>query len=164
MQEPPENLNSERQSQSWSVQRIIVMVASLLGGIIAIAFVVGLLLSLSSPLEATALRIQYLRNIAVIVLALEGILIIGSIAILIMQITRLINLLKKEVRPVLANAQSAVDSAKGAVEFVGDSVAQPIIQTGAFLAGAKVLIRDVGGIRRAIEPQPDTSENDHEEA
>lgn len=106
---------------------------------------------LSSPLEATALRLVYLRNIALITMALEGVLIVGSLALLVVQVTRLINLLTREVRPVLANARNVVDSAKGTVEFVGDRVAQPVVQASGFLAGARVVIRDVAGIRHAIE-------------
>ncbi len=154
MQETPESTADASVSDSsskWGVQRIVLVSAGGLGGIIILIFVIGLLLILASPLEATALRLLYLRNIAIIALVLEGLLIIGSLAVLIVQITRLINLLKREVRPVIGNVQGMVSSAKGTVEFVGDTVAQPIVQTGGLLAGIRVIVREVGGIRRAVE-------------
>jgi len=134
----------------WTIQRIVFLSAGILGAVIAIIFGVGILLAFSGELEITALRIQYIRNIFMVVIGLEGILIIGSIAILIVQITRLINMLKRDVKPVLATAQETVNTAKGTVEFVGDNTVRPIIRTSAFLSGVGVIIRDVGGIRRAI--------------
>ncbi len=134
----------------WTVQRIVFLSAGILGAVIVIIFGVGLLLAFSGELEITALRIQYFRNIFMVVIGLEGILIIGSIAVLIVQIARLVNMLKRDVKPVLTTAQETVNTAKGTVEFVGDNTVRPIIRTSAFLSGMGVVIRDVGGIRRAI--------------
>jgi len=134
----------------WTVQRIVFLSAGILGAVIAIIFGVGLLLAFSGELEITALRIQYFRNIFMVIIGLEGILIIGSIAVLIVQIARLVNMLKRDVKPVLTTAQETVNTAKGTVEFVGDNTVRPIIRTSAFLSGMGVVIRDVGGIRRAI--------------
>lgn len=142
---------SEAEAKSkWTVQRIVFISAGGLGGVIAIIFVVGLLLAFTSELEITALRIEYFRNLFMIVLGLEGILIIGSIAVLIVQIARLVNMLKRDVQPVLTTAQETVNTAKGTVEFVGDNTVRPIIKASAFMSGVGVVIRDVGGIRRAI--------------
>ena len=139
----------------WTIQRIVFLSAGILGAVIAIIFVVGILLAFSGELEITALRIQYIRNIFMVVIGLEGILIIGSIAVLIVQITRLINMLKRDVKPVLTTAQETVNTAKGTVEFVGDNTVRPIIRTSAFLSGVGVVLRDVGGIRRAIRKTKD---------
>ena len=134
----------------WTIQRIVFLSAGIIGAVIAIIFVVGLLLAFSGELEITALRIQYIRNIFMVVIGIEGILIIGSIAVLIVQITRLVNMVKLDVKPVLTTAQETVNTAKGTVEFVGDNTVRPIIRTSAFLSGLSVVIRDVGGIRHAI--------------
>lgn len=134
----------------WTTQRIVFVSAGVLGTIIVVIFGVGLLLAFSGELEVTALRIQYIRNIFMVVLGLEGILIIGSIAVLTVQITRLVNMVKRDVKPVLTRAQETVNTAKGTVEFVGDNIVRPVIRTSAFLSGLRVVIRDMGGIRRAI--------------
>lgn len=134
----------------WTIQRIVFLSAGILGGVIAIIFGVGLLLAFSGELEITALRIEYIRNIFIVVIGLEGILIIGSISVLIVQVTRLVNMLKRDIKPMLTTAQETVNTAKGTVEFVGDNTVRPIIRTSAFLTGVGVVIRDVGGIRRAI--------------
>jgi hypothetical protein len=149
--EPTAQTPAETETKSkWTVQRIVFIGAGGLGGVIAIIFVVGLLLAFTSELEITALRIEYFRNLFMIVLGIEGILIIGSVAVLIVQIARLVNMLKRDVQPVLTTAQKTVNTAKGTVEFVGDNTVRPIIKASAFMSGIGVVIRDVGGIRRAI--------------
>ena len=145
-QTPPAEVKSK-----WTIQRIVFLSSGALGAVIAIIFVVGLLLAFSGELEITALRVEYIRNLFMIVIGLEGILIIGSIAVLIVQITRLVNMLKRDVQPVLTTAQETVNTAKGTVEFVGDNTVQPIIRASAFMSGVGVVLRDVGGIRRAIK-------------
>jgi hypothetical protein len=145
-------------THKWSIQRVVVIIAAMLTSTIVIIFVIGLLLTFSSPLEATALRLVYVRNIAIIVLFLEGLLVVGSLAVLIVQITRLINLVKKETKLLIGNAQDVVDSAKGTVEFVGDNVAQPVVQAGGIVAGARIIIRDIGGIRQALGKREESSE------
>ena len=147
---PPADSTKVKPESKWTAQRIVFLSAGVLGAIIALIFGIGLLLAFSGELEITALRIQYIRNIFMIVLSFEGILIIGAIAVLIVQITRLVNMLKRDVKPVLTTAQETVNTAKGTVEFVGDNTVRPIIRASAFMSGLGVVIRDMGGIRRAI--------------
>ncbi|MBZ0288160.1 MAG: hypothetical protein K8I30_11145 [Anaerolineae bacterium] len=146
---PVSEAGAKKQSK-WTVQRIVTIAAGVLGGIILLLFVIGLLLALFSDVQATAPRIQIIRDILAIVIALEFILIVGAFAILVLQVARLALLLRNEVKPVLENTQDAVNTAKGTVEFVGNNVTEPVVRVGAFLAGANVFVREVGGIRRAI--------------
>ncbi len=134
----------------WTMQRIIMVAAAALGGVIVLLFVIGLLFALFSDVQATAPRVQIIRDVFIIIMSLEFILIIGALAILILQVARIVNLLQSEVKPVLENAKETVNTAKGTVEFVGNNVSEPVVKTSAFLAGAGVFIREAGGIRRAI--------------
>lgn len=146
-------------SSKWTVQRIVIIAAAVLGGVIVLLFLVGLAFAIFSDAPNTASVIQVIRDLVIIVMALEFMVIIGALAILILQIARLINLLQNEVKPVLQNTQEAVNSARGTVEFVGNNVTQPFIRASGFLAGVGILFREVGGIRRAIRP---TKEKQHE--
>lgn len=134
----------------WTIMNITRLTAAALGGVIVVIFLIGLGLAVFTDPIVTAPRIQIIRDIAVIAIGLEAILIIVALAVLIIQVTRLIIMLKTETKPVLKNAQDAVASAKGTVDFVGSNVTEPIVRVGSFMAGAKVLVRDLGGIRRAV--------------
>ncbi len=153
---PPESttpvppVTTQPESQGMNIQRSTAISAAVLGGVIVVIFVIGLLLALFSGVEVTAARIQIIRDIFLIILGLEFILIVGALAVLVVQGARLINLLNSETKPVLKNAQATVTEARATVSFVGENVTQPIIRTKAFLAGARVFLREIGGIRRAI--------------
>ncbi len=147
----PAGTKDEIQPKSrWTVRRVVTIVAGVLGGLIILLFVLGLLLALFSNVDATAPRIQIIRDIFIIIMALEFILIVLALAVLILQLARLINLLQNEIKPILENTQDTVNSAKGTVEFVTTNVTRPIVRASGFMAGTSVLIRELGGIRRAI--------------
>jgi len=153
---------AEKEQSRWSIQRIAALSAGVLGGIIVVTFLIGLAFALFSDFEATAARFEIIKNTIFIIMILEGLLIVAAIAILILQIGRLVNLLQNKTKPVLENAQDAVNSAKGTVEFVGENVTEPIVRAGSFMAGARVMIREVGGIRRAI--RKNGKEEPHDES
>jgi hypothetical protein len=155
---PPENATLSRK---WTIRRVVTVSSIALGGSIAAIFLIGLALAVFFNVDDTSRGIQIIRDIFIIVLSLEGILIIGGLAVFVLQIARLVGLLQSEVKPVLNNTQETIQSAKGTVDFVGKNVAGPAIRVSAFLAGAGVLVRELGGIRRAIQPTP-SKENSHE--
>jgi hypothetical protein len=135
-----------------SIGKYVIGASAGLGGIIVLLFLIGLGLAIFSPAEVTAARIQIIRDIFIIIMALEFIVIILALAVLILQVARLINLLQNEVKPILENTQDTVNSAKGTVEFVSSNVTRPLIRAGGFIAGTSVFIRELGGIRRAVRP------------
>lgn len=147
------NATDMKEASRWPFDRAVKYVA---GGVIALiisVFVVGLLLALLTNVEATAPRIQIIRDIFIIILALQGILIVVALVVLIMQIARLVNLIQNEVMPILQDTQATVNTARGTVEFVGSNLTEPIVRAGGFLAGTRVLFREMGGIRRAIRQE-----------
>lgn len=123
---------------------VIIVIAILL------IFVVGIIFALRPEAEQTAIHFRIIRDLFIIALSLQGILIIFALAILILQVARLINLLKNEVMPILNNARDTLNTAKGTVEFVGTNVTDPIVRIGGFMAGMRILIGELGGIRRAV--------------
>lgn len=146
---PPETATPEP-ARRWSPQFIIRIVAGVLALIILVVFVVGIGLALFSDVEQTALTIQVIRDIFIIFLVFQGILIIASLAILILQIARLINLLQNGIMPILKNTEETVKTARGTVEFVGSNLTEPVVKLNGFLAALNVILRELFGIRRAI--------------
>jgi hypothetical protein len=147
--------NAAQKSKSrWSLNRVTMLAAGAVIGIIVVIFVGGLVLALLPGVEQTALSVQIIRDIFIIILAFQGILVIAALAVLILQIARLINLLQNEVMPVLKNTQETITTARGTVEFVGSNLTEPVMRLNGFLAGLSVLLRELFGIRRAIRRQP----------
>jgi hypothetical protein len=154
------SVTENKKPSRWTIQRMVLIAAGGLGGIIVLLFVVGLAFALFSDVQVTAPRIQIVRDTLITILSLEFILIVGAFAVLVLQIVRLVILLQSEMKPVLTNTQEVVSNAKGTVEFVGNTVAEPVVRVGSFLAGASIFIREVGGIRRAIRREEKEEESE----
>lgn len=140
-----------------------MIAAGVVIALIAVVFLIGVALALFSDADLAAPRVQIIRDIFIIILALQGILIVGALAVLIVQIARLINLLQNEVMPILKNTQDTINTARGTVEFVGTNLTEPVIRLNGFLAAMMVLLRELFGIRRAlrhekVQPQEDVHE------
>lgn len=120
--------------------------------IVVLPFIIGLIFALLSASEPTALRFGMIRDVFIIILSLQSILIIVSLAILIMQVSRLIALLQSEIKPIIENTKETVETARGTARFVSKNAAGPLIGMRAFGAGFTVFVREAAGIRRAIRP------------
>ena len=159
LQPSPGSAAPEPEGSGFNIKRIVIIASAVLIGLVLLIFIIGLLLSRG---DVTTLGpvIQVARDLIIIFLALEGIMIILALAVLIFQVARLINLLQTEVKPALTDTRQTLHNARGTVEFVGDTVSGPIIKASAFFAGVGSLVGNVGGIRKAIKrTAEDASEN-----
>lgn len=159
----PEPSQTPVAASRWTVQRLTMIGAGAVIALIVLIFLIGVGLALFSNAELAAPRVQIIRDIFIIILALQGILIVGSLAVLIVQLARLINLLQNEVMPILKNTQDTINTARGTVEFVGTNLTEPVIRLNGFLAAIMVLLRELFGIRRALRKEPASiTEDNHE--
>lgn len=69
------------------------------------------------------------RDIAIIVLAVQSIVVGVLIGVLIWQVWRLVKLIQTEVRPILEDTQATVSTVRGTATFVSDNVVDPVIRT-----------------------------------
>lgn len=141
----------EEKSSGMDIRRIAMIAAGALIGVILILFVIAVILSLVTDVEQTGTIIRMIRDLVIIFLALEGVLIILGLALLTIQVARLVNLLQTEVKPILENTQETVRTAQGTVEFVGNNLAEPVIKASGFLTGVSFLVTNLFGIRRALK-------------
>ena len=141
----------EKQSSGMDIRRIAMIAAGALIGVILLLFVIAVILSLVTDVEQTGAIIRMIRDLVIIFLALEGVLIILGLALLTIQVARLVNLLQTEVKPILENTQETVKTAQGTVEFVGNNLAEPVIKASGFLSGVSFLVTNLFGIRRALK-------------
>ena len=141
----------------------VMRVVYIAGGVLIGLFVLVLVRGIVGPVPNVGgfgPAIEIIRDIVLIFLALEGVLIVLALAVLIAQVARLVNLLQNEVKPVLENTQQTVKHARGTVEFVGKNLSEPVIKTNAFFAGMGVLVREVFRLRAAIRPEGAVSQTD----
>ena len=89
------------------------------------------------------------RDILIILLAIESIVVFAFFGVMLWQLYQLIKLLREEVIPLLNTTKETVEQVKHTTTFVGQSVAAPVITVSGFLAGAKAMVDTVRGNRPA---------------
>jgi hypothetical protein len=77
------------------------------------------------------------RDIAIIVVAVESIVIGILMAVLIIQVILLIRMLREEVIPIINSTQETVGTVRGTTAFVSDHLVQPVVKVASFSAGAR---------------------------
>lgn len=110
--------NASPQSRKGMTIAIIIMVF-LIG--IAIA---GIVILSGQPQEITS----KVRDIFIILLALEMFVVGIALIILIIQLASLSNLLQNEVKPILDSTTNTVNNLKGTVKFLSDNLTEPVIK------------------------------------
>jgi hypothetical protein len=144
---------TEDKKGGMNFTRYTIIAAGALILLIVLIFLTGLGLAIFTDPHETAPRIGLMRDIFIIILSLEVILIVIALAALIFQVARLIGLLQTEIKPILTDTRETVQAAKGTAQFVGKNVTQPLISLAGFLAALGAFLRELGGIRRAIRRQ-----------
>ncbi len=133
----PEQLAEKREQERKQRQAT----AALIGGVVLFlglaALAVYALLQPSTPTGK-------IRDIFIILVALETLVIGVALTVLIAQLATLINLLQNEVRPILSATSETVNTLRGTVEFLGEEVVEPVLQLSGYLAGLKRLLEMLG--------------------
>jgi hypothetical protein len=119
------------------------MIAGVIAGIvIVVALLVWAVVALSSNPAAAA----NVRDIFIIFMALESLLVGAALVVLIIQLASLINLLQNEVKPILKSTNETVNTLRGTSEFLSENLVEPVIKLNSYLAGLKKLF-DLFGVK-----------------
>jgi hypothetical protein len=123
-----------KNKQRLAIAGISIVVLILLASIIFA--VMGLL---KDP--ATTAKI---RDIFLIFMALESLIIGAALVILVIQVASLINLLQNEVKPILKSTSETVDTLRGTTAFLSENMVEPVIKLNSYLAGLRKIADLVG--------------------
>ena len=113
--------------QRWIMAGIIVAVILILAGI-----VVAVIALTKYPAVATNVR-----DIFIIFMAFESLVIGAALAVLVIQIASLSNLLQNEVKPILQSTSDTVNTLRGTTEFLSENLVEPVIKLNSYLAGLR---------------------------
>lgn len=147
----PENESSRR----WTLERIVRFSVIGIIGVVLIIFLIGLIAALINP-QGASVFFAYLRNLFLIVLSIQGILIVTAIGVLIIQVARFVNLLRSEVKPITDDTREAVNNVRVTTHVVRKQALEPVIVLQGFFVGLVAFLREFFRIRRLIRvPQRD---------
>jgi len=114
-------------------------------GVVILAVIVGLVVLLLNQSSEVTSRV---RDVFIILMALESIVIGVALVILITQIAILINLLQNEIKPILQTTNETVNTLRGTTVFLSNNLVEPVIKLNEYLAGLKRLFDLIGLTRR----------------
>lgn len=84
--------------------------------------------------------IEDIRDVFIIFMALESLVIGVALVVLIVQLSTLINLLQNEIRPIINSTNETVNTLKGTAKFISDHLTEPVIKINQFMAMVRKLI------------------------
>ena len=117
------------QKQRWVMAGIILAVIVILAGI-----VVAVIALSKNPAVATNVR-----DIFIIFMAFESLIVGVALVVLVIQLASLINLLQNEVKPILQSTSETVNTLRGTTEFLSENLVEPVIKLNSYLAGLRKL-------------------------
>ncbi|MCX6044327.1 MAG: hypothetical protein NT075_04390 [Chloroflexi bacterium] len=90
------------------------------------------------------------RDIAIIIIAIQSIVIGALLGLLIWQIWRLVKTLQTDIKPIIQDTQSTVNTVRGTATFVSNNVVEPVVKTSSKVAGFR---RTVQSLTADLRPQ-----------
>jgi hypothetical protein len=69
------------------------------------------------------------RDFAIIILAMQALVVNILLGILIWQVWRMVKMLDKEIKPVLKDTQETLSTLRGTATFMSDNVVDPVVRT-----------------------------------
>jgi nitrate reductase gamma subunit len=127
--QPPE----EAVSQATNRKKIWIMVGILAGVVIVLALIVLVVYALLQNDTRTA----NIRDIFIIFMAFESLVIGAALVVLIVQVASLINLLQNEVKPILESTSETVNTLRGTTAFLSENLVEPVIKLNSYVAGLR---------------------------
>ena len=129
---------SVQSEQDQKMKRILIGV--IVGAVILLILLGVAIFFLLQPGTPT----DRIRDIFIIVVALESLVIGVALIILVLQLASLINLLQNEIRPILNATTETVNTLRGTAEFLGESVVEPVIKLNGYMAGLYRMLELMG--------------------
>ena len=133
----PEQIAASKVQERQTKTIIAAVIAAVIVILIGLGFAVYALLQPGTPTDR-------IRDIFIIIVSLETLVIGVALVILLVQLASLINLLQNEVRPILQATNETINTLRGTAEFLGESVVEPVIKLNGYLASIQRVLELMG--------------------
>jgi hypothetical protein len=133
----PEELAAQREQEKQMKRTMVGVVIGAVVLLVLLGVAIYFLLQPATPTDK-------IRDIFIIVVALESLVIGVALIVLVVQLASLINLLQNEVKPILKATTDTVNNLRGTAEFLGENVVEPVIKMNGYLAGLYRMLELMG--------------------
>jgi hypothetical protein len=133
----PEQIAAQKAQERQTRTIMVAVIAAVIVVLVGLGLAVYALLQPGTPTDR-------IRDIFIIIVALETLVIGVALVVLLIQLANLINLLQNEVRPILRSADETINTLRGTAEFLGESVVEPVIKLNGYLASIQRVLELMG--------------------
>jgi len=130
-------MNSEKKPTSEVISKKTIALIIIIGLVVIAGLVVGAVFLLDKDNAAKASQV---RDVFIIFMALETLVVGIALIILVVQLAILTNLIQNEVKPILESTTETVNNLRGTVKFLSNNLTEPVIKLNQSLAMAKRFI------------------------
>jgi hypothetical protein len=107
-----------------------------LGIIFVLALLAGVVLAIISMVRNPT-QTETIRDIVIIFMAVEALLIGLVLMLLIVQIARLTDLLRNEIKPILDSTNETLGTLRGTTRFLSDNLVKPVVKVNSSMAAVR---------------------------
>ena len=132
---PPTSEKSPASSEEKEKSNKKYIILAILIIIVVLALVVLATIFLINPQNSNTT--EQIRDVFIIFMAFESLVIGIALVVLIIQLSTLINLLQNEIRPIINSTNETVNTLKGTARFVSDNISEPVIKINQWIAVVK---------------------------
>jgi amino acid permease len=101
--------------------------------LLLIIIVVTVLLQPTTPTDKV-------RDVFIIFMALESLIIGAAMVVLMVQIATLINLLNNEIKPMLEATNETISTLRGTTQFLSENLVEPVVKLNSYVAGLQKMV------------------------
>ena len=124
-------------------QRTVIIVVSVVAVIIVVGLIAGAIFLVYNP--ATAANV---RDIMIIFMALEFVVIGAALVVLMFQLAVLTNMLQHEIKPILDSTNETMNTIRGTTTFLSDNLVEPVVKLNTYLAAITQVVDSLGTLGR----------------
>jgi len=146
-QQPDPYRQQSTNDDSEQIQTIAIIagVSIAIVGILLIALAVILALNA----DTADAGVEVVRDVLIIALALEFVIIGAAVIVFLIQAARFVNLLMNEISPLIDATSETVNTLRGTAVFLSKNLAEPVVQGNAAVRGIAKVVGDVEAVRKA---------------
>jgi hypothetical protein len=137
-------IDSEKVKNQEQRKTIISLV---LGIVLVLGLIIAFLIFLLHPNTPEG-YVARIRDVFIIIMAFESLLIGAVMVILAIQIANLTNLLQNEIKPILDSTNETISTLRGTTTFLSENISEPIIKLNEYMAGLVKLFDIIGSGKR----------------
>jgi hypothetical protein len=140
---PPQIAATTNLSEEELRQRKRILIGLSIALVVIFLILIAFLLFLLSP-NTDPDTVSRIRDVFIIVMALESLIIGLILVLLIYQLTRLINMINNEVKPILESTNETLNTMRGTSAFLSENVVEPVIKINEYVAILKKTVDILG--------------------